>query len=79
MKKRVVTEDLPYTTAPYQLLTTDKAAALFGVEPLTLSRWARQGLVPFLRLPSGQMRFSRVWCEAYMKANSVNVAEDDDE
>jgi len=42
-------------TAP--LLTPAEAAAQLAIHPETLRRWAREGRVPVVRLPSGQMRF----------------------
>lgn len=42
-------------TAP--LLTPPEAAARLAIHPETLRRWAREGRVAVVRLPSGQMRF----------------------
>lgn len=39
------------------LLTTGKAADRLGVSANTLRRWAEERRIPFVRLPSGQLRF----------------------
>ncbi|CAL9474162.1 hypothetical protein SUDANB121_02914 [Nocardiopsis dassonvillei] len=42
---------------PVPQLTAKDVAALFRVHPRSVSRWALQGLLPFLRTPSGRYRF----------------------
>ncbi|MCB9789093.1 MAG: excisionase family DNA-binding protein [Deltaproteobacteria bacterium] len=43
----------------HQILTTTEAAALAGVAPTTLKRWADQGLLAFARTAGGHRRFQR--------------------
>jgi DNA-binding transcriptional MerR regulator len=38
-------------------LRKSEAAAMVGVNPATLDRWGREGLIPALVLPSGQRRY----------------------
>lgn len=40
-----------------KILLPVEAAALFGVDPKTLSRWARQEKVPHFRTPGGHRRY----------------------
>ena len=41
------------------LLTPDQASDYLKVGRTTLYRWQRDGKVPFTRLPSGRVRYSR--------------------
>jgi excisionase family DNA binding protein len=45
-------------------LPTSAAAALLGVHPDTLVRWADDGKIPFWLTPGGQRRFRREDIEA---------------
>ena len=47
---------------PGDLMTRNEVARMFGVAPETVSRWAREGDLPFVRLPGGrgQRRYRRV-------------------
>jgi excisionase family DNA binding protein len=65
------------------LLSISQAAQLLGVHPQTLRAWADKGLVPHVRLPSGQRRFDRqrlervradMWREARNEPKPVEVA-----
>ena len=38
------------------LITAREAAQHFGVQPVTLRRWARLGLIPAIRTPLGSWR-----------------------
>jgi excisionase family DNA binding protein len=40
-----------------QLLTPGEVAALFHVDPKTVTRWAAQGKLPSVRTPGGHRRF----------------------
>lgn len=42
-----------------ELCTADKVAEMLDVKPESVRRWARQGKLPFVQLPSGRMRFRR--------------------
>lgn len=44
------------TETPY---TGGEVAALFGVHVSTVVRWADEGKIPVLRLPSGRRRYPR--------------------
>jgi excisionase family DNA binding protein len=41
-----------------KLLVITEAAAMLGVHQNTLRRWANAGKVPYIRLPSGQRRWT---------------------
>jgi excisionase family DNA binding protein len=47
-------------------LATGAAAELLGVSDETLRRWAEQGKVRYVRLPSGRLRFRRADLEAIL-------------
>jgi hypothetical protein len=38
-------------------LTLSEVAALFGVAPQSVGRWAQAGLVPYSKTPGGERRF----------------------
>jgi excisionase family DNA binding protein len=40
-----------------QLLTPAEVARMFGVDPKTVSRWAKAGLIGSIRTPGGHRRF----------------------
>ncbi|MEV8635335.1 BldC family transcriptional regulator [Streptosporangium sp. NPDC051023] len=40
-----------------RLLTPPEVARLFGVDPRTVTRWAREGRLSSTRTPSGQHRY----------------------
>jgi excisionase family DNA binding protein len=42
---------------PVELLTTPEVAALFGVDRMTATRWAVEGVLPVIRTPGGHWRF----------------------
>ncbi|HET7710345.1 MAG TPA: helix-turn-helix domain-containing protein [Thermoanaerobaculia bacterium] len=44
-------------TATTRFLTRRQVAALFGVAPSTVTRWAREGVLKAIRTPGGQYRF----------------------
>ncbi|QRV02074.1 helix-turn-helix domain-containing protein [Arcanobacterium phocisimile] len=51
-----------------ELLAADDAALLLPeTTPATLYRWARQGKIPFVELPSGRKFFRRSDIEAILK------------
>jgi excisionase family DNA binding protein len=41
------------------LLTPGQVAAIFAVDPKTVTRWAREGRVAFLTTPGGHRRYRR--------------------
>lgn len=46
-----------------EYLLPGQAAVLLHVHPKTLSRWAREGKIPFVKTLGGHRRFSREWVE----------------
>lgn len=42
-----------------ELLTTGEVAKLFNTTSETIRRWAREGKIPSLPLPSGRVKFRR--------------------
>jgi excisionase family DNA binding protein len=49
-----------------RLLTPAEVAALFGVAPKTVSRWATAGRLGSVRTPGGHRRFSESEVEALL-------------
>ncbi|WP_019629777.1 helix-turn-helix domain-containing protein [Actinomadura atramentaria] len=49
--KRIGREPVP------ELLSTREVAGMFGVSPGTVIRWANEGLLPVIALPSGMRRY----------------------
>ena len=47
-------------------ITTGKAAERLGVGTSTLRRWAKEGRVRHVLMPSGQMRFDTADLDAYL-------------
>lgn len=45
---------------PEPMLRTAEAAAFLGVSDETLRRWAAEGKIRHVKLPSGQVRFRQV-------------------
>lgn len=55
----------PYDMASEELLTSREVADEFRVHRATVLRWAREGIVPAIRLPGGKaIRFRRSDIEA---------------
>ncbi|GAB3052589.1 hypothetical protein GCM10027053_10760 [Intrasporangium mesophilum] len=50
-------QDSTRGTPPRRLLTPQEAADIIQVSPTTLLRWAREGAVPCVTIPSGRRRF----------------------
>lgn len=48
---------------PPDLMTAGEVAKMFLVTDETVHRWARQGILPFIPLPSGTKRFERAVME----------------
>lgn len=44
---------------PEKLLTPAEVAAIFSVDPKTVTRWAKAGLLPSLRTPGGHRRYRK--------------------
>jgi excisionase family DNA binding protein len=41
----------------HDLLTPGEVAALFSVDPRTVTRWAAAGRLPYIRTPGGHRRY----------------------
>jgi len=50
-------EDRAAARSKGRLLTTSEVAVLFQISERTVSGWARRGLLPSNRTPSGQLRY----------------------
>lgn len=58
-----------FSTESWQLITAVQAASILGVTTVTVKRWANAGKVPYLLMPNGYRKFSRTWCEDWMRMN----------
>lgn len=47
----------PKTTNQEKLLTPGEVAERFRVDPKTVARWAKSGLLPCVRTPGGHRRY----------------------
>jgi excisionase family DNA binding protein len=52
---------------PEQLLTPSEVAALFRVNPKTVTRWARSGKITAIRTLGGHRRFRRSEVTAFLE------------
>lgn len=57
-----------------ELLTVPEVAAAARVTDETIHRWAREGKLPFVRLPSGIKRFRRDDVEAILRGETARGA-----
>lgn len=53
-----------------ELLTVGEVATLFRVADETIHRWAREGVLPYVPLPTGLKRFRRDVIEAIAKGET---------
>lgn len=60
------------TTPSDRLLTTREVAALFGVDPRTVTVWVRAGRIPALLTPGGQRRFKESEVRAHLGIAGAN-------
>ena len=56
-----------------RLLTPAEAAGMLRVDPSTVSRWHRQGLIPGLRTPGGHRRFRESDIRALMQPSPASA------
>jgi len=56
-----------------ELLTPREVAAVFGVDPKTVTRWAQQGKLPFVRTLGGHRRFPAAEVRAFGTTQHVQV------
>ncbi|MET8334428.1 BldC family transcriptional regulator [Streptosporangium canum] len=55
---------------PSGLLTAGEVAALFRVDPKTVTRWAKTGRIPSILTPGGHRRYRRVDVEALLRGET---------
>jgi excisionase family DNA binding protein len=60
-----------------ELLRPREVAALFGVRPATIARWAREGRLTPLRTPGGHRRYVRSSVREALKVPSRSAATDE--
>lgn len=53
--------------AQRDLLTSGEVAAMFSVDPRTVTRWAREGKLDWILTPGGHRRFRRAEVEALLR------------
>jgi len=53
-----------------KLLTPGEVAALFRVDPKTVTRWAKAGRISAVRTPGGHCRFRQADVDALLEANT---------
>src|SRR5712692_3688409 len=58
-----------------ELLWPRDVAELCGVDPKTVSRWANQGLIDYVRTPGGQRRFRPADVRALATAGDMTTAQ----
>lgn len=60
---------------PDRLLTPGEVAALFRVDPKTVTRWAAAGRVGSIRTPGGHRRFRESEIRTLLEGQEVTVDE----
>lgn len=63
------------TPTPDDLLTPREVAALFRVDPKSVSRWHRQGRISAITTPGGHRRFRRAEVAAFFTPPPTHIAE----
>jgi excisionase family DNA binding protein len=61
--------------AQEKLLTPGEVAALFRVDPKTVTRWALKGQITSIRTPGGHRRFRESEIRALMRGGAEGAAE----
>lgn len=54
-----------------KLLPPREVAELLGVDPKTVSRWARLGKIPSVRTPGGHRRFRKSVIDSIINGDAV--------
>ncbi|WP_338701295.1 BldC family transcriptional regulator [Streptomyces sp. Q6] len=57
---------------PRQLLSGGEVAALLGVDPKTVTRWANLGKLPCFRTPGGHRRYRRADVERLTRSGDAS-------
>lgn len=60
-----------------RLLTPGEVAALFRVDPKTVTRWAASGRISSIRTPGGHRRYREVEIRALLGIDAAPVAKSD--
>jgi excisionase family DNA binding protein len=60
-----------------RLLTPGEVAALFRVDPKTVTRWAASGRISSIRTPGGHRRYREVEIRALLGIDAEPVAKSD--
>ena len=63
------------TSGPDRLLTPGEVAALFRVDPKTVTRWAAAGRIGSIRTPGGHRRFRESEVRALLQGDDLTVPE----
>ncbi|MHB1596693.1 MAG: BldC family transcriptional regulator [Streptosporangiaceae bacterium] len=61
-----------------RLLTPGEVAALFRVDPKTVTRWAASGRISSIRTPGGHRRYREVEIRALLGIDSESVGHNSD-
>ena len=56
-----------------ELMSPADVAAVFGVDPKTVTRWAKAGKLACIRTPGGHRRFKRADVEALLRPPDVET------
>lgn len=67
-------EHEPTPPAPELLTARQAGEALGGISDETVNRWARDGKLPHITLPSGQRRFKREVIDAILEGSPAGAA-----
>lgn len=59
---------------PDYLLTPAEVAALFRVDPKTISRWAKAGKIPSMRTPGGHRRYQSSDVHSLLDTLGISLA-----
>jgi excisionase family DNA binding protein len=59
------------TLQPEPLLTPAEVAAMFKVDPKTVTRWAAAGKITSIRTPGGHRRFREAEVQELLKASDA--------
>jgi excisionase family DNA binding protein len=63
-------ESTPESQPPEELLTPSEVAAMFRVNPKTVTRWARSGKISAIRTLGGHRRFKASEVRALLDQNT---------
>jgi excisionase family DNA binding protein len=60
-----------------QMMTPGEVAALFRVDPRTVTRWAKIGKLPFVRTPGGHRRYREIEVRALFTGSEEGPGAED--